>query len=280
MDLRYGLNNVESDYYEDVGVVFQKNNRPSNLEHWHNCYEIEYVISGTLKEIINGHVYEVSSGDLCVITPNDYHKVDRDNNELLICNIMFNEGLINENLLSKLETKPIQTDVIAKLSPEERSIVDFFIGSIETELKNKKQDCELVVRYLINIILAIGIRSGMKNSGIIGDYYKIRKAIRFIKSNFEKPLGLKTVAEEVGFEPNYFSYQFSKNMGVSFKTFVNEVRLNYAARKLEESAMPITEIAFNSGFGSVATFNRQFMKRYGLTPSNYRVNNQIKNKRR
>ena len=82
------------------------------------------------------------------------------------------------------------------------------------------------------------------------------------------PVRLGDAAALAGMTPEAFCRYFKR---VSGRTFVNEVRVGRACRLLIESAMPITDIAYTVGFGSVANFNRQFRRMKGVTPRAYRA---------
>jgi AraC-like DNA-binding protein len=80
----------------------------------------------------------------------------------------------------------------------------------------------------------------------------------------------KKVAALVGLSPAPFSRYFRQRMGRTFVTYVNEVRINEACRRLEEQNSTIVQIAFETGFNHLSNFNRHFQKLRGMTPSEYR----------
>ena len=63
---------------------------------------------------------------------------------------------------------------------------------------------------------------------------------------------------------------FKNTMGVSFVTYLNDFRLNIAARLLSTSDENILSIAENCGFFNLSYFNRSFKKKFGVTPGEYR----------
>ena len=74
-----------------------------------------------------------------------------------------------------------------------------------------------------------------------------------------------------GFSRYYFSRSFKKQTGYSFKDYLCQKRLQVAMDLLIRSNTPMREIAIESGFGSVATFNRVFREKKGCTPTQYRA---------
>ena len=63
---------------------------------------------------------------------------------------------------------------------------------------------------------------------------------------------------------------FSKTFHRNFNQYLNDVRLNYACQRLENTSDSITNICLDSGFESQRTFNRVFKERYKISPSDYR----------
>ena len=57
-------------------------------------------------------------------------------------------------------------------------------------------------------------------------------------------------------------------MKISFTDFINGMRVEHACSLLEQDS-DITEAAFSSGFSSLRTFNRAFLKAMNMTPREY-----------
>ena len=100
----------------------------------------------------------------------------------------------------------------------------------------------------------------------------IKKAFRYIYTNFKTPLTLEDVSKHVGLTPNYFSALFHKEFGVPFKQYLIDMRLNYATRLLVSTNQSITDICYISGFSNFANFSRSFKYRFGISPVQYRKN--------
>lgn len=88
--------------------------------------------------------------------------------------------------------------------------------------------------------------------------------------NFRFNLTLKEEAEKEFLSPQYLSRLFKEEMGVTFLEYLNGLRLAEAEKNLLRSEKGIARIAMDSGFPSEKAFSRQFRKKYGVTPSEYR----------
>ncbi|MFA5913740.1 MAG: AlkA N-terminal domain-containing protein [Burkholderiales bacterium] len=82
--------------------------------------------------------------------------------------------------------------------------------------------------------------------------------------------GLDGVAAELGITDRHLRRAFGAEFGVSPVQFAQTQRLLLAKRLLTDTALPVTEVAFASGFGSVRRFNALFKQRYRLQPGQLR----------
>ena len=99
----------------------------------------------------------------------------------------------------------------------------------------------------------------------------IAAAMNYINSHYGENLTLDDVAGFSGFSRYYFSRSFKKQTGFSFKDYLCEKRLQVASELLSGTNLSMRDVAIQSGFGSVATFNRVFRENKGCTPTKYRA---------
>ena len=99
---------------------------------------------------------------------------------------------------------------------------------------------------------------------------KIRRALSVIRQRSAEPLSLGEVAEETGLSRERLSRLFREAMGITFSDYLTQVRLNHARQSLRSTDLPVTRIAFASGFQSISQFNRRFRSSEGVSPGAYR----------
>ncbi len=83
--------------------------------------------------------------------------------------------------------------------------------------------------------------------------------------------GFEAIAARLGITDRHLRRAFGAEFGVSPVEFAQTQRLLLAKRLLTDTALPVTEVAFASGFRSVRRFNALFRQRYRLKPSQLRV---------
>lgn len=100
---------------------------------------------------------------------------------------------------------------------------------------------------------------------------QIGRALQYVAEGFSNEISQEHIANLLGLDPATFSRRFKRTVGRTFTRHVQETRVAEAARRLTDSTDPITSIAFESGFGNLASFNRVFLQLKGRTPSEYRA---------
>ena len=98
---------------------------------------------------------------------------------------------------------------------------------------------------------------------------RMTKVHDFVSIHFNRKIYLRELAGLVNMSEQSFSRFFSKMMGRPFFTFLNEYRINMAARMLLDTDYSISQIGFACGFESLPFFYRQFKKIMGSSPLVY-----------
>lgn len=98
----------------------------------------------------------------------------------------------------------------------------------------------------------------------------IRKALHYIAANFTQKLTLQHVAGEVGISPNHFSTLFHKTVGVSFRDYLSQIRVEESKRLLLYTDYSLADIAAAMGFPDQSNFSKVFKRITGISPGKYR----------
>ena len=99
---------------------------------------------------------------------------------------------------------------------------------------------------------------------------RIRKVCKFIEDNISHKITLSDAAKLVSMSDSAFSHFFKKQTGISFITYVNNLRVAKACDLLANTALSASEICYDCGFNNKSNFIRLFHKRKNMTPIEYR----------
>lgn len=94
----------------------------------------------------------------------------------------------------------------------------------------------------------------------------INGIIEYVDKNFRECISLESMSEALGYEPHYLSRYFHSKIPLHFSKYVNLYRVDMATYLLLHTDLPITEIALQSGFQSIRSFNRVYLELTGKTP--------------
>lgn len=264
--------------YQTSSVIFS----PSHLTHtvllhWHDHYEIEYVLSGTGTHILNGVTYPICPGTFHLLTLTDFHELRSDDplhDPIRIVKASFLESDLPSQLFQSLASLP--PNFVLHFDGEEQALFDNFFSLAKklAERFSGTQENAIISKDLLECILLNIIdhcrKHDLLHTATYADTTDMNRILTYIHRNFRKNLTLKTLAEYSRFSPNYLSRLFHQTMGVTFKEYVTSLRMAFAAKLLVNTQSSITEICFESGFGSLSNFIREFKKIYHVSPSEYR----------
>lgn len=95
-------------------------------------------------------------------------------------------------------------------------------------------------------------------------------AVTYIKEHLADNLTVKDTAAVLTVNANYLSSTFHRDMGMTFIDFVNKERTRQAAALLKHTGLQIQQIASAVGYNNTSYFAKQFLRFYGISPSQYR----------
>lgn len=100
---------------------------------------------------------------------------------------------------------------------------------------------------------------------------RINMVMDYLEAHLDEELTLDKIARIACFSPFHFHRFFTAITGETPNNFIQRIRLEKAAHKLQsEEDISITEIAYSCGFNNVAHFSRTFKKYFGMTAKEFR----------
>jgi AraC family transcriptional regulator of adaptative response / DNA-3-methyladenine glycosylase II len=104
----------------------------------------------------------------------------------------------------------------------------------------------------------------------LGTSTTVSRALRLISESALEDSGMDALATRLGIGPRHLRRLFLEHLGASPVTVAQTRRLQFAKKLLDESRLPMQQVALASGFGSIRRFNACFQKTYGRSPSHLR----------
>lgn len=237
----------------------------STSPHLHNALEIVWVTEGALELGVGQELYHMENGDIGFVFPNIIHHyqvfTDRESVAVFIKSPPFVLSTFDEILLNYAPEYPI-----IKAGDVDRETYRA-LGAV---MKTKQTEFAIVQAYL-QIVLARCIRNfKLVEKRSVGSDDLIYQTVAYVSGNFKNTFSLEDMAKDLGVSKYVLSRIFSKTFHSNFKQYLNDTRLDYARRRLENTEDSITNICLDSGFDSQRTFNRVFKERFRVSPTEYR----------
>lgn len=246
--------------------------------HWHDCFELIYVRRGRTYASINSVVHEANAGDLLLINTGAVHGYFDQSDGISCQGFQFGITFFGEDFIELRDTIFDNSVLSGKsigetLSAQLKKLID---GTV-LEYNHKHMGWQLAVKSKFYEIMLLILREREKNPS--GPAPKTgspeaKSILSYIFENFDNSeLTLEEAADVLSMNKFYFTRFFKKHTGQSFHSYLTKTRVDFAKRYLIESQMPIIDVAFAVGFGSLQTFNRVFKMITGRTPSDWRKEN-------
>jgi AraC family transcriptional regulator of arabinose operon len=127
---------------------------------------------------------------------------------------------------------------------------------------------ELALNGLEEVLLLAAREHQPAGEGPLDD--RVRHALDILSRDLAAPHDLRSLAEQVALSPSRLAHLFKEQMGDSVMNTLLTLRLREAARLLEYTVRSVGAISEEVGFSSPYYFSRQFRKRFGVSPREYR----------
>jgi AraC-like DNA-binding protein len=139
-----------------------------------------------------------------------------------------------------------------------------------TSLENEEIVLAALVLFLVNLHSHHQEHLVISESSMMQNYaFKAGCYLKYMADHYET-VTLKSIADQFGYSPAYFSTMFKKTLSVTFTEKLLEIKLECAKRLLISTGLTIEEIALRTGFTEKSYFHRSFKQKLGMTPRKYR----------
>jgi AraC-like DNA-binding protein len=227
--------------------------------HIHEYSELAFTKSGTSTVIVNGCKYLLPPHHLIFILPNQIHEYTDETASTLRCAVFSNDHI------------PIFFELLGDAWPE-NPVLDLSDHRELLEALDQSDPSDtLRICGLLNLICDTLLKSGGRTPINVGKYSLYYEVIEYISQNFKEDIRLGALAKRLGYHEKYLSSALHALTGMNFRSFLASYRIDYAKHLLRGRESRVSEVALQSGFSSINSFNRAFFAIVGMTPTQYRA---------
>jgi AraC family transcriptional regulator len=236
----------------------------------HEGFSISYVRKGSFGYHARGASFELVAGSVLVAHPGDEYMCTHKHN--------YGDECLSFRLAPSLvevidaEIGMGQSDIwrTGCVPPVPRLMV---VGELAQAAADGKIAIGLDEIGIVFAARLVGIVTGRQRKSPVADLRARRRAVEaalWIEEHSHEPLDLDCAAREVGLSSFYFLRLFKQVLGVTPHQYLVSSRLRCAARLLADTTLPITDVAFDVGFGDLSNFVRTFRRAAGVSPREFR----------
>ena len=272
--------------------------------HRHDFFECMLVMEGELEVEIEKEIYRYRRGDLCLINCNLCHKEDysKDFQAIYLClkkeylEVWAEEemaglgngrvtGFLKENLVGKVQKSKNYLDFIylGDRSGSEEIRAEKLLLDISEELMEHRPGYKSIIKGMITRLFCIlqepnSYTSKYVKLDSIAEGSLFEEAVRYIEEK-KCRVTRNELAIALHYNGDYINQIFLKNAGKSLHDYSLDVCLLEAKKMLLDTSLSVTDIIKKLGFENRTSFYQHFLKRFGRTPMQYRVENVTNNQR-
>jgi AraC-like DNA-binding protein len=254
--------------------------------HWHDHVELNVVIRGGMTYLINGQQVGLHEGGIyCFWAAVPHQVISAVDDTRLVCIYLpfadflslvvssnFRDEMLAGHVMTTAEVDVTDPVTVTRWAEEWDAAEEQAANILRDEVRLR------VRRLALNSCRADRVKRGNESEpkrefAHIADkrtIARVQAMTTFINNEFIGPIDVSEVARVSGLHPSNATATFRKVLGQSIAQYLRQRRLNHALKLLADTDMAITEVAFESGHGSLTRFYDAFQRQVGCTPKDYR----------
>ena len=249
------------------------------LKHFHDKFEIYYLISGKRYYFIKDRTFLIKKGHLVFIGAGEPHKTSDadipDHERILVYFAREFVKMQNPSMDAVLELLEQKKYYVLSLTIKEQQYVETIFNEMNMEAEKQLLGYEICLQGLLMKLLAFIARCTGDNdeSSLVSHkpkHDKVSEIVQYINANYMEALSVPVISERFFTSQYYLSRIFKETTGFTLVEYINNVRVNEAKKLLSQTGLKAIQVAEETGFGSLAHFNRVFKAAAGCSPLNYR----------
>lgn len=254
-------------------------NRKPQPFHWQQRMELNLILRGSARGILNNEESRLEAGDLWLINRDVVHGIEDCSDDMILVQLHMNMEKFNQYIPDiwtvYFKCGPGNDDVASmELKDEIRGHMCNIVGIMAARQRDTNDDNKIIYACIeILNTLKMGFNLiGKAASDVEKDenFNRVWRVTDYIYDNCNRKLTLKEVADREYVSEAYLSRILKKETGRNFEETVAYVRAECSIRYLLESDMTITDISYECGFSAPRYYNAAFKKFCGCTPAEYR----------
>lgn len=245
--------------------------------HEHDCLEMVIVLRGKGINSCNHGKFSIRPGDIILRNFYDSHEIYSDDAEPLSTLCLQVSASFCREYFPKLRNLRFDTARLAELPQEDlQKIHDLIIGAAQ-DFFEEAPGYQLACVGKVSTLLALLIKKlpyeEVQNAEFMARQTKgdrKRRLVNYIDQHFKEKITLESLAATECITPTHLCHFFRDNFHMSFRDYLNGVRLEKALILMRDPRLYLVDICMETGFSDSRYLNVVFEKNLGISASEYR----------
>ncbi len=231
--------------------------------HLHISAEIIFVEKGFATLTIGSLDYSLTAGDYAFVLPNTLHSVTPADEGTSVYIINCKQEVIPDIIRRLAGLRPASPVLHSKDVPE---LLSYAVSSLTSE--RDKYISHSLANLIVNIVTS-NLRFAEIRDSVTSDL--TNRILTYLGIHFRESISLDQLAEVMNVSRFHLSHIFSGKLGIGFKEYLNNLRVECAKNLLRSTDTAISDVCTEAGFENQRTFNRVFRELTGASPRDYRL---------
>ena len=265
----YGYSRIKPAVRINELIAYYYNVRSSNYffpgekdQYW----EITFVDRGTLHTTIEDHKYQLTSNQMILYAPGQFHRQNTTNEACSYLTIII-------DLETNLDNQKKLVNTVFEIDRDSRAAIETFVKSND---QKSAYDRDLMIIALEKIIINL-LKKGEKSLSKVAstpmqqrfENELLNEILLYINENIYTAFNIEELCAQFGISRSSLQSLFRNNLSIAPKEYVSSLKLEKSKLLIKESKFTISEIATMLGFSTIHYFSRRFKQEFGLTPTEY-----------
>ena len=256
-------------------TTYDRSTYPSNL-HYHDYYELVVFEEGDIRYVCEGQIYHPQFGDIILIPPRKFHM------SAINCeNTCYKRHVfylypsafdaIGHSALTDFLSRTKDADMLTFNSLKSKQELMGIIERLKELSTNSLSNLEhaLMLSLIIQIFYLLNQKDCLSKSNALSLPENIVKLQQYIDNNFAEINSISQVGKTFFYSREHVSRLFKKYFDISISDYLMKKRIS-ESQALIVQGIPLINVAYQVGFGSLSSFIRAFRAVTGITPKEYR----------
>ena len=274
-------------HYRNLHFAIGFSNVAQEAPHYHKEAEISLVLRGSVDYKIFHQDFHAETGDVIVVDTRDLHYIYNSSQDVILLTFYIDMAAFSD-IYPNIEymifvCEAFKKDPAVKHQKLRNKITflahhmaEMMVMYTQGDASDKKLTSKLheILYMMVNQFQGFFIENNefrySDDNAKPVNLERLARIINYIDDNYDKKITLSDLAEEEHLNMYHISHLIKDTTGLNFQNLLNYMRLENAAKLLNEEKMTLTQISETCGFSSSSYFNKCFKEWYGITPAQYK----------